>query len=89
MMHSNKKNYKGLLVHFNETVVKLHMKIVYYCLFLSLFIVSCFNADTSNISKQVVINLDNVEKENASLSDFFSEIVSRTFLANEVERISL
>ena len=73
-MHSNKKNYKGLLVHFNETVVKLHMKIVYYCLFLSLFIVSCFNADTSNISKHVVINLDNVEKENASLSDFFSNI---------------
>lgn len=47
------------------------MKIV-YCLFLPLFVVSCFNEETSNISKQLTINLDNVKKENASLSDFFS-----------------
>lgn len=50
------------------------MKIVYYFLFLSLFVVSCFNAETSNISKELVINLDNVKKEKASLSDFFSNI---------------
>lgn len=50
------------------------MKKNLYCLFLSLLIVSCFNKGASTVFKTQTINLDNVTKEDASISDLFSDI---------------